>query len=343
MQLNKTLLIGENYIARVKETLIANGISGKILYVSDSIVDVLYGDIVRKQIEEVGILKTELVDDNTISYSMNLAERVIATSIKCIVALGGGRVLDVCKYASYISKVPLLSIPTTMANDGIASPIAVLKRQDNKPMSLGSSMPTMLLIDTKIILDSPIELVKAGIGDTISNYMALIDWEHAVEIGKDTMNGYAFMMSQTSLDALMNTQFNTICPGFIKLLANCLVLSGIAMDFAGTSRPVSGSEHLFSHALDYYCPKRNLHGIQVALGTVAVLRLINRDYRPVLEYLNKFKVDINPSHLGIDEETFVLCMQKATSMRTGRYTYLEEIDLSDKTLQSLYKELVKEL
>ena len=118
-----TVLIGENYIARVKETLIANGISGKILYVSDSIVDVLYGDIVRKQIEEVGILKTELVDDNTISYSMNLAERVIATSIKCIVALGGGRVLDVCKYASYISKVPLLSIPTTMANDGIACPL----------------------------------------------------------------------------------------------------------------------------------------------------------------------------------------------------------------------------
>ena len=240
MKLNKYLLIGENYISRVKETLLTNEINGKILYVSDAVVDKLYGDIVKKQIEEIGVLKTELIDDNTISYSMNLAERVIATSIKCIVALGGGRVLDVCKYAAYISKVPLLSIPTTMANDGIASPIAVLKRQDNKPMSLGSSMPSMLLIDTKIIMNSPIELIKAGIGDTISNYMALIDWEHAVKIGKDTMNGYAFMMSQTSLDALMNTEFDSICPGFLKLLANCLVLSGIAMDFAGTSRPVSG-------------------------------------------------------------------------------------------------------
>ena len=343
MKLNKSLLIGENYISRVKETLLTNEINGKILYVSDAVVDKLYGDIVKKQIEEIGVLKTELIDDNTISYSMNLAERVIATSIKCIVALGGGRVLDVCKYAAYISKVPLLSIPTTMANDGIASPIAVLKRQDNKPMSLGSSMPSMLLIDTKIIMNSPIELIKAGIGDTISNYMALIDWEHAVKIGKDTMNGYAFMMSQTSLDALMNTEFDSICPGFLKLLANCLVLSGIAMDFAGTSRPVSGSEHLFSHALDYYSPKKNLHGIQVALGTVAVLKLIGQDYKPVLNYLNKFDVDINPIHLGIDEDTFILCMQKATSMRTGRYTYLEEADLSTDNLHKLYNDLTKEL
>ena len=76
---------------------------------------------------------------------MSVAERVIATDIDCIVGMGGGRVLDVCKYASYISKRPLLSIATTMANDGIASPIAVLMRKDKKPKSLGCAMPSMLI------------------------------------------------------------------------------------------------------------------------------------------------------------------------------------------------------
>lgn len=343
MPTNKSLIIEKKAIKNVKNTLENNQIKGKILYVSDIFVDSLYGNVVKKQIEQVGILKEEFVGNNTISYAMNLAERVIATDVECIVGLGGGKVLDVCKYAAYISKKPLLSIPTTMANDGISSPIAVLKRQDDKPKSLGCAIPTMLLLDTDLIANSPIQLIKAGIGDTISNYMALIDWKHACQIGKDKMNGYAYLMSQTALDVLMKTQYNSICPEFIDVLANSLVLSGIAMDFAGSSRPVSGSEHLFSHALDYYSNNQNLHGIQVALGTIAVLKLIGEDYSLVLNYLRKFEVDINPIHLGIDKDTFVLCLQKATSMRNNRYTYLNEVDLSDEKLRKLYNELIEEL
>ena len=127
------LKIGGGNIGRVYDTLKENGVGGKILYVSDPVVDRLYGKTVKEQISELGVIKEESVDYNTISYAMSVAERVIATDVDCIVGMGGGKVLDVCKYASYISKKPLLSIPTTMANDGIASPIAVLKRKDNKP------------------------------------------------------------------------------------------------------------------------------------------------------------------------------------------------------------------
>lgn len=235
-----------------------------------------------------------------------------------------------------------LAIPTTAANDGIASPIAVLKRQDDKPKSLGCTAASMLLVDTEIIANGPKQLIKAGIGDTISNYTALMDWNLAYKRGKDTMNGYAYLMSKNSLDSLMKTQYESISMEFIETLVNALVLSGLAMDFAGSSRPVSGSEHLFSHALDYYGKTTNLHGIQVALGTIAVLKLIGEDYNIPLNYLKKFDVDINPIHLGIDEKTFVFCMQNATSMRTGRYTYLNEIDLDTIKLKKIYRELLEE-
>ncbi len=343
MQTNNILRVGSGFLNNVSQTLVDINAHGKILYVSDPFVDSLYGKSVKEQIASVGVIKEELVDYNTISYAMTVAERVIATDINCIVALGGGKVLDVCKYAAYISKRPLLSIPTTMANDGIASPIAVLKRQDNKPKSLGCAMPTALLLDTELILNSPDELIKAGIGDTISNYMALIDWKRACDAKRDKLNGYAYLMSQTSLDALMKTQYSEICPDFISVLANSLVLSGIAMDYAGSSRPVSGSEHLFSHALDYYSDTHNLHGIQVALGTVAVLKLCSMDYSSVLSYLKRFEVDINPKRLGIDEKTFRICMQNARAMRPNRYTCLNEIDLNDSLLTKTYKELVEEL
>lgn len=340
---NNLLIISNGAINKVYDTLINNGNFNKILYVSDYNVDKLYGKIVKDQISRIGILKEEIVDNNTISYAMNLSERIIATDINCIVGLGGGKVLDVCKYAAYISKIPYLSIPTTAANDGLASPIAVLKRKDEKPKSLGAAMPSMILIDTSIIINGPIQNIKAGIGDTISNYMALIDWQYAVSKGKDEMNGYAYLMSKSSLDSLLKTQYNAICPEFIEVLVNSLVLSGIAMEFAGSSRPVSGSEHLFSHALDYYGKNKNLHGIQVALGTIVMLKLIGMDYKALLDYLRKFEVDINPMSLGLDEDTFVLCVKNATSMRKGRYTHLNDIDLNDTKLKKIYKELVEEL
>ena len=337
------LIICRGAINFVKTSLSNNDISGKILYVADPIVDKLYGSKVKKQINDVGTFKDVICYSNTIEYAMEIAEQCIATDINCIVGLGGGRVLDVCKYAAYVSKTPFLSIPTTAANDGLASPIAVLKKHDDKPKSLGAAIPSMILIDTEIITEGPIQNIQAGIGDTISNYMALLDWEFAVSRGKDEMNGYAYLMSKNSLDALMKTQFDHICPEFIEVLVNSLVLSGIAMDFAGSSRPVSGSEHLFSHALDFYSNKKNLHGLQVALGTVAVLKLIEHPQNEVINYLKRFNVNVNPVSLGIEETTFVLCMQKATSMRNNRYTYLHEIDLSTDRLKNVYKELVKEL
>lgn len=337
------LKIGKGMIDHVQNALEQNKITGKILYVADPVVDRLYGDAVKRQIELTCHLKEENCDSNTIEYAMRIAERCIATDVDCIIGLGGGTVLDVCKYAAYISKTPYLALPTTAANDGLVSPIAVLKRQDGVPKSLGAAMPRMALIDTSIIAYGPIQNIKAGIGDTISNYMALKDWDFAVSRGKDEMNTYAYLMSKSSLDALMKTSYSTFCPDFIEVLVNSLVISGIAMDFAGSSRPVSGSEHCFSHALDYYSENRNLHGLQVALGTVAMLKIIREPYGDVLDYLRKFDVNINPTTMGISEDLFVLCMQKGSSMRKGRYTHLDEADLSETHLKKVYQELVAEL
>lgn len=337
------LRIGSGYINHIDEVLFKSSLKGKILYVSGPIVDKLYGARIKYQLNSIGQIEEEIVDKNSITYAMSLAERIIAEDIDCIVGVGGGKVLDVSKYAAFISKKPFLSIPTNIANDGIASPIAVLKRKDDKPKSLGAKSPEMLIIDTDIIAESPLHCIKAGIGDTISNYMALLDWKLACERQKDEMNGYAYLMSKTALNSLMNTQDTKIENKFIKLLSNSLVLSGIAMDFAGTSRPVSGSEHLFSHALDFYSRKKNLHGIQVALGTIAVLKLIGFEYQEVLRYLKKFEVDINPAHLEIDQDVFIYCMQHATNMRANRYTYLHEADLSNMKLEKVYQELVEEL
>jgi glycerol-1-phosphate dehydrogenase [NAD(P)+] len=345
MRPENILKIKENCIENIYEIMCEQNIRGKILFISDETVFRLYGARVREQLKSLPGTKiiTELISNNTLSYAMTFTEKIISQEIDYIVGLGGGKVLDVSKYAAYISKRTFICIPTTMASDGLASPVAVLMREGGKPMSLTCAVPEIILIDLNVIMKSPVGLIKAGIGDTISNFMALKDWEYACENQKDEMNGFAHLLSQSALDALLNAKFTSISPDFIRVLADSHVLSGIAMGFAGSSRPVSGSEHLFSHALDYFCEKDNLHGIQVALGTIAVSKLIEADVSEILAYMRRFEVDLNPARLGIEEACFVRCMQEAPGMRKNRFTYLNTQDLSEKRLRSLYAELVREL
>lgn len=88
---NNVIKIGIGKIYDVERTLKDYGISGKVLYISGPHVDSLYGNIVRPQIKAVGEIKEQTVEFNTIAYAMEVAERVIATDITCIVAMGGGR------------------------------------------------------------------------------------------------------------------------------------------------------------------------------------------------------------------------------------------------------------
>jgi len=337
------LKVERGLINKIYDIFSINKLNGKFLFLTDEHLYSIYGENVVNQINKIGTVDILFVNDNSLENAIQISKKLIEEDFKYVVGLGGGRVLDVCKYASYSAKKIFISIPTTVANDGVASPIAVLKMNNGKVKSLGSKMAQMILLDTDIINNGPKELVKAGIGDTISNYMALLDWELADKRNIEKINDLAYMMSKESLNALLRTQYNSICPEFIEVLASSIILSGLAMNFAGTSRPVSGSEHLFSHAVDYYSNSNNLHGFTVALGTIAMLKLIKHDYSEVLNYLKKFEININPVHLNISEEDFVNCMQKAPKMRNDRYTYLNEININEEELKKIYKELVEEL
>lgn len=310
-----------------------------VLVVSGPHVWPLYGDVISDQLDCLAHFEVRIITENSIEQAFEIAKTIMNTGYGIVVGVGGGRVIDVGKCSSYIAKVPFVSVPTTMANDGIASPIASLRNENGRHRSLGCQTPNAILLDLDLIEKGPVALIKAGIGDTISNYTALLDWELAERRGKDVVDYYARLMSKTAFESLLNSRFNSIEPDFLRQLADSLVLSGLATQQAGSSRPVSGSEHLFSHALDEKGSSYNLHGIQTALGTVASLMLRETDYNHILGYLRRFDVDINPSRLGISEDEFVECFQLAPSMRPNRYTYLNEADLSTANLKAVYAQL----
>ena len=225
-----------------------------------------------------------------------------------------------------------------MANDGLCSPISVLMMEDGFTKSIGSKMPNDIYVDLDIVRESPEHLLKAGIGDILSNYTALYDWKIAEKENKENINDFALILSEIAFNTINNIKENEMkSEGFIKQLAQAIVLSGMAMGIAGTSRPCSGAEHLFSHTIDRIYNKGNLHGYQVALGAVVDAYLQGNDYNMLIDLLLRYNIDIRLENLKLSYEEFEYCWLHAKESRVGRYTILNQI--SDSELKIKIKEI----
>lgn len=283
------------------------------------------------------------IENNTLKNAFEIANRVIEKNKDLIIGVGGGKVLDLAKYIAYITKLELLSIPTTVANDGIASPISVLKDEKNLTRSLGAKVPTGILIDLDIVKKAPEKYLKAGIGDILSNYTALYDWKLSTENKTENLNDFAYLISKTAFNSAFyyeNKSLNN--EKFLKQICESIVLSGISMEIAGSSRPCSGSEHLFSHYIDYYYDKKNLHGYQVALGAVVSSYLQNRDYKKLLTFLKELEIDIRPTSLKISKQEYLKAWKNCKDMRKNRFTILDVIEFDEEKLLKIYDEIEEE-
>lgn len=181
-----------------------------------------------------------------------------------VIGLGGGKALDVAKYVAFRLNLPYLAVPTSLSNDGFCSPGASLTRQGRK-VSLKARMPVGVVVDLEVVRGAPTELWLSGVGDLVSKWTAQFDWKLAFHAGETPYDDLAALLSDASVFQLLAHPRQDAIG--IRLLAQALLLNGVAMEMAGNTRPASGSEHLISHALDQIAPEPRPHGLQVGLAT----------------------------------------------------------------------------
>ncbi len=294
-------------------------------------------DGLLEKYEELSLI---YVKENSYDVAVELAKKITIEDYDIVIGLGGGRILDTSKYVSYISKKTYIAIPTTLSNDGLTSPIAVLKTHEGRAKSFGCKSPDGLIVDINTFKDSPKHLIMAGIGDTVSNYTSLYDWKLESEYKNTPLNDFAYLLSDTAFNMLLNSREEDISnPLFIKQLAQSIILSGLAMDIAGNSRPCSGSEHLFSHSLDEHYELNLQHGIQVALGSIASCIFQKQSYEPIISFLKRYKIDVHPMRHGITEEIFVGAWMKAQDTRPERFSVLDTFKLTEEYLVEIYDKI----
>lgn len=261
------------------------------------------------------------------------------------VAIGGGKVLDVVKRACEQTGRPVVTVPTLLSADGIASPVAVIRADDGSVESLPARLPIAVVADLDAIASAPPETARAGLGDLLSNFSALRDWRRAEAAGVAEVDDFAALLARAGAELVTAgglERFNTKEPGpdLLRRLLEGLVLSGLAMEIAGSSRPCSGAEHLISHAFDRQRPGTAPHGEQVAFGSLVATRLQGEDWRGLRTRLQDAGLDQAVRGFGLDAGEVVEVVRAASATRPDRYTVLDEVDLSPAALEPLVAEVL---
>jgi glycerol-1-phosphate dehydrogenase [NAD(P)+] len=274
------------------------------------------------------------VTGGTVAAAVELVEELHATSYDAVVGIGGGRTLDVAKYAASQAGLPMVSVATNLAHDGIGSPVASLEDAGRKG-SYGVHIPIAVVVDLDYVRRSPEEQVRSGVGDALSNLSALADWELAAEDRGEVIDGLAATFARVGANALLHSPDELGSETFLRTLAEALVLSGLAMAVAGTSRPCSGACHEISHAIDALYPGQAGHGEQVAVGALFASFLRGDNFFPSLDgALRRYGVARLPGDLGLTEEQFAAAVAEAPRTRPDRYTILERLDLGEDEIRA---------
>ncbi|CAM5324693.1 glycerol dehydrogenase [Streptomyces spiroverticillatus] len=284
------------------------------------------------------------VTDGTIDAAVRLAEEMKGRKrYDAVVGLGGGKIIDVAKYAAARIGLPMVAVATNLSHDGLCSPVSILDN-DNGRGSYGVPTPIAMLIDLDVIRDAPARFVRSGIGDALSNISAVADWELSHQVNGETVDGLAAAMARQAGEAVLRHPGNVTEDAFLTVLAEALVLSGISMSISGDTRPSSGACHEISHAFDLLYPQRSaLHGEQVGIGAVFAMHLRGAHEEAGLfaDVLRRHDLPVLPGDIGFTVDEFVAAVQYAPQTRPGRFTILEHLDLPEDGVRDAYSALVK--
>ncbi|MBE6668466.1 MAG: iron-containing alcohol dehydrogenase [Ruminococcaceae bacterium] len=222
-------------------------------------------------------------------FAMGSIALNLDVSCDAILCVGSGVMNDLCKTIANLTGKPLAVIATAPSMDGYASDVASMV-VNNIKLTLKEVIPAALVCDVDIMSQAPMHMLHAGLGDMIGKFSALCEWKIATIIKGEYYCAETAALVRESLRRITegSNGVKDRNPESIKSIAEGLILSGIAMAYVGHSRPASGLEHYFSHCWEMmYLAKGeecDLHGIQVGVGTLLVLK--------IYEYIKTLKPDM---------------------------------------------------
>ena len=219
-----------------------------------------------------------------------------------IVGVGSGVINDICKILSNITGKAYIIVGTAPSMDGYASATSSMSR-DGVKVSLNSRCADVIIGDTDILKTAPLHMLRSGLGDMLAKFVSIAEWRIAHLITGEYYCEEVAQLIRTAVKKCVDNAEGLLKreDAALEAVFEGLVIGGVAMAYAGVSRPASGVEHYFSHVWDMrgleFGTQVDLHGIQCAMATMKAVELyeavmeITPNYEKAKAYVDAFDLE----------------------------------------------------
>ena len=336
MELPRQIVIGEKNIDGIGNFIANLANPKKVSLVSgDQVRKITYKKVERSlsdsKIKNVWHIST----NNDVKAAKKTQQEIKKDGSDLIIGIGGGRSVDIAKMVAFNLKKPFVSIPTSASHDGIASPFVSLR--GDKPHSIIATAPLGVFVDIEILKKAPRKLLASGCGDLMAKVTAVRDWELARDNVGEYFGTYAANLASMSAKIVIENSKNFKKKPDVRMIVEALISAGVAACIAGSSRPCSGAEHLFSHALDYLEPGVGLHGEKCGIGSILIAKLQGQDWKKIVTMLKNVGAPTTAKQIGLKPKILVKALLIAPSLRPERYTILNQVKMTEEKAIALAK------
>ena len=329
MELPRKILIGENNISGIGEFLVGLSNPRKVSLVSGDKVRKITDKKISSSLSDSGI---KYVWHRSTSNDVEAANKTLSEIKKdksdLIIGIGGGRSVDIAKMIAFTLKKSFVSIPTSASHDGIASPFVSLR--GDRPYSIIATAPLGVFVDIAILKKAPRRLLASGCGDLMAKITAVRDWELARDNVGEYFGTYAANLASMSAKIVIDNSKDFRKNPDVRMIVEALISSGVAACIAGSSRPCSGAEHLFSHAVDHLRPGVGLHGEKCGIGAILIAKMQGQDWKKIIQMLKNVGAPTTAKEIGLEPEILAQALTIAQSLRPERYTILNQKKMNTK-------------
>jgi glycerol-1-phosphate dehydrogenase [NAD(P)+] len=326
----RTVLVGHGVISELASMCQQFGFPNRGAVITGVKTAELAGHRAAEILSEGGFsVRTVVAHEATGAEVDRVAAEVRSAEARFLVGVGGGSKIDITKVVAARLGIPFVSLPTSAAHDGISSPRASLHGSDSVTSTV-AAVPMGVLADTAVIVQAPYRLLASGCADVISNVTAILDWRLAVRLRSEEYSSTAANLSEYAAQEIID-HAAAIKPNLeesVWIAIRPILVAGIAMSVAGSSRPCSGSEHLFSHALDRISSRPGLHGEQCGIGAIMMMYLHGGDWKKVKTALLTIGAPTTAQELGVSHDEVIRALVMAHAIRPDRYTILGDNGLA---------------